>query len=95
MVEKIDDSLEFLLDSTKSKYDLVRMASLWYKVLISKDEGRKTPPAELIKQAIDDVTHDRVTMEEIEKEFAKIKVVAKTLDEKAAEKLGEYQGKNK
>jgi len=95
VVEKMDDSLEKLLDTTKSKYDLVKMASLWYKVLSSKDEGKKTPPAELIKQAIDHVTHDKVTMEEIQKEFEKVKVVVKTLDEKAAEKLGEYQGKNK
>ena len=95
MVEKIDDSLEKLLDTKMNKYELVKMAGLWYKVLSNKEEWKKTPPSELIKQAIDDVTNERVTMEEIKKEFDKIKVVVKTLDEKVAQKLGEYQGKSK
>lgn len=82
---------EKMLDSTMSKYDLVRLAALHFNTLKHNNELNTLTVSQLIEKSLNDILTGEVSREEIiEKHKAKLQESAGT---KEAEKTSAAQAK--
>ena len=54
-----------LMNFDGDRYDVVVLASMWAKELKKKDEYKHHPNVVVIKVALDDILHNRVSKEEV------------------------------